>query len=517
MLGALALVALWSSAASAQVRRYALLIGANEGEPDDEPLRFAERDAQRMAEVLGKHGDVPIENLVLLRGPDADEVTRVVQTLNERINAADQELGGESLLFIYYSGHADVTAMHLGGTLLHFDRLRKMLKSSPAQLRVMVIDACRSGGLTRVKGARPVAPFKIDASGQLDGEGIAIITSSAASEDALESQRLEGSFFTHYFVTGLLGAADVSGDRRVTLTEAYRYAYAETLRATSRASAVQHPTYSFQMSGRDDLILTLLDRDVRGFGRLVLPRAGSYVFFQGDEDGALMAELTVADSAEITLPRGEYLVRRRVGQEVYEVDARVESGKATTLSGDMRRVPPGEMVRKGMNPQEGLAWGLSAGVVATGELLPGVGPGVGGQAGLQLDLDSVTLKLDLQYSTSGSSNPSLQLDQELLGADLTVLKLLDWWDMSLGFGVLVGGAMVRQRFDSTGVAPERTSVLGRGGATLRATWAAQPWLSVYLDGTASAWFVRREGGGGDVGLEPRLVPSGSAGLIFFVP
>ena len=60
------------------------------------------------------------------------------------------------------------------------------------------------------------------------------LAATAASEDAQESDELRGSFFTHYLVSGLLGAADEDGDGAVTLAEAYDHAYAATLRATSR-------------------------------------------------------------------------------------------------------------------------------------------------------------------------------------------------------------------------------------------------------------------------------------------
>ena len=42
----------------------------------------------------------------------------------------------------------------------------------------------------------------------LAGEGVVFLTSSSANEDAHESDTLKGSFFTHYLVSGMLGAAD---------------------------------------------------------------------------------------------------------------------------------------------------------------------------------------------------------------------------------------------------------------------------------------------------------------------
>lgn len=69
-------------------------------------------------------------------------------------------------------------------------------------------------------------------------EGRVYITSSAAGERAQESDEIQGSVFTHYLLAGLRGAADDSGDRRVSLEEAYRFAALELCRLSAcRCSA----------------------------------------------------------------------------------------------------------------------------------------------------------------------------------------------------------------------------------------------------------------------------------------
>ena len=93
--------------------RFALVIGANLGDVGDEPLRFAQEDAAKMARILTRFGAVPEENLVLLQGRTAARVENAFQSLTRRIQEAQGE-DKETLLFVYYSGHADVTALHLG-------------------------------------------------------------------------------------------------------------------------------------------------------------------------------------------------------------------------------------------------------------------------------------------------------------------------------------------------------------------------------------------------------------------
>ena len=62
--------------------------------------------------------------------------------------------------------------------------------------------------------------------------GQVLITASSASEDAQESDAIQGSFFTHFLTSGLRGAADRDNDGKVTLGEAYEFAYAHTVSNT---------------------------------------------------------------------------------------------------------------------------------------------------------------------------------------------------------------------------------------------------------------------------------------------
>ena len=82
------------------------------------------------------------------------------------------------------------------------------------------------------------------------GYAFLTLTSSSAEETAQESDRLKGSFFTHYLVSGMRGAADVSRDGKVTLNEAYQFAFHETLAQTvDTRSGAQHADVRHQPVG----------------------------------------------------------------------------------------------------------------------------------------------------------------------------------------------------------------------------------------------------------------------------
>jgi len=173
-------------------RRFAVIIGANQGDLADAPLLYAERDAERMAEVLSQLAGVYEEDVVLLRSPDTQRVTQVISEVGRRAARAQRDPDQRSLLFFYYSGHADADAMHLGTSRLDFDSITAAIEALPVDVRILIVDACRSGELTRVKGGVPAEPFEITVENQLSSNGMAIITSSSAGEDAQESDRLRG-------------------------------------------------------------------------------------------------------------------------------------------------------------------------------------------------------------------------------------------------------------------------------------------------------------------------------------
>jgi hypothetical protein len=244
-----------SGAAHAQLERFAVVVGNDSGQEGDPTLRYAETDASRVAAVLQEVGGVRPENLVLLRGQDAGTVRRTLIAINDRLRAS----GGQTVLIVYYSGHADAGALHMGATPFELPELEQLVRGSSANFRLLILDACRSGALTRVKGGTPIPPFEVQLGERVAGEGAVFLTSSSASEDSQESDEIKGSFFTHALVSGLLGAADENGDGRVTLDEAYRHAYEATLRATSRTWAgTQHPTFEYEVRGQGDVVLATL-------------------------------------------------------------------------------------------------------------------------------------------------------------------------------------------------------------------------------------------------------------------
>lgn len=474
-----------STTAEAGARRYALVIGANQGAPTDGPLLYAEADAERMMDVITRAGGVLEEDAVLLRGPSADRVGDALGRLRDRITA-DRAAGraDEVMVFFYYSGHGDSTSLHLGRSELSLSGLQRDLDGLGADLRVLVVDACRSGELTRVKGAAPAQPFDLQLADELSSRGTAIITSSSSGEDAQESDRLEGGVFTHHFVAGLLGAADLSGEGDITLNEAYHYGYSQTIRTTSKAPFLQHPTYRFDLAGKEDLVLTRV-RPERG-GVLELAETGEYVIL--GPRGELVAEVRVDAGARLALPAGRYTVRYRAGTEVREGEVALDATEVVQIhAAELEALPQGYVVRKGLS-SERRATGLVVGGGVLGEVVPGIGLGGLGVLGMRVDTPAAVVFPRVRYGIHVHDNGDLVMTQQLFGLQAAAFHLFDIGPLAAGPGLSAGVDGVRQVFDTYGEASPKHALVPHTGTGLRTELALGGRVAIGLEaGAAFSW------------------------------
>ncbi|MFH0903336.1 MAG: caspase family protein, partial [Pseudomonadota bacterium] len=318
------------------LRRFALVVGSNNGGRDRVLLRYATTDASRVARVLRDLGGVATEDVALLVEPDRSALERSFEVLAARM--AGSSAGARREVVFYYSGHSDEEGLLLGGARFEYATLRTKLAAVPAEVRVAIVDSCASGALVRRKGGVRRPPFLLDSSADI--AGTAILTSSSADEASQESDRIGGSFFTHFLLSGLRGAADVSRDRRVTLNEAYQFAFQETLARTERtASGAQHAAYDMQLAGAGDLVLT----DLRGTAAsLVLAEDVQGRLFVRDAAGRLVAELRKSGDRviELGLDPGEYEITLENQGRVSATRLRLVEGRSVRLEATLLRSTP---------------------------------------------------------------------------------------------------------------------------------------------------------------------------------
>jgi hypothetical protein len=167
----------------------------------------------------------------------------------------------------------------------------------------------------------------------IDANGTAILTSSAAGEKSQESGRLEGSFFTHFLLSGLHGTADFDQDQKITLQEIYQYTYSKTVAETATTmGGTQHPTYDYQMTGRGKVVLTDL---TRGETQLQFgPEMFGTYWVVRKETKEIVAEVNKPKGSwrAVALPADDYLVAMQRNGTVLSDEVTVNYGTRVRLS-----------------------------------------------------------------------------------------------------------------------------------------------------------------------------------------
>lgn len=313
------------------LRRFAIFAGSNDGGQERVELEYAETDAMAMYEVLSEIGGLAPEDTIIMADPNALEISAAFDKMKNLINDRSST-SRRTEFFFYYSGHSDEQGILPGGELFGYAELRNQIDSMDTDVKIAVLDSCSSGSFTRLKGGTKRAPFMVDES--VDTTGHAFLTSSSENEAAQESDSIEGSFFTHYLISALRGAADSTQDGTVTLNEAYSFAADETLaRTTSSIAGAQHPSYSINLTGSGDLVLTDLREIVSSIA--IDKEIDGRIFFRDSSDRLVIefrkrAGIPVA----LSLPSGVYKVDLETEKGLSKAVITVSRGEVALSSSD---------------------------------------------------------------------------------------------------------------------------------------------------------------------------------------
>jgi hypothetical protein len=493
-LAALLLVAALAPAPAAAAARFAIVVGNDAGTAGRPRLYFAEKDADRVRAALLELGDFSDDRVVVLKGRSASAFREAFAATEARMQVARRS-GERTLLVVYFSGHAGSVGLELGNDTLSYDELRTLTAASQADTKVVVLDACESGGLTQVKSARPLSAVDFALPNDESARGTAFITSAAVGEAAQESAALGGSFFTHHLDVGLRGAADADGDGQVTLAEAFRYTSARTVAQTAGTqSGIQHPTYEFRMSGRGDVVLADLRK---AESKLVLPADPGSTYFLRGPKGVLTEVPAQAAPLALALPAGRYAVERR------SPDGRA-TGEVTLEKGATRDLPllsptRYEVARAKGGPKPNLAF-VEGGVAWFDMKGLGVAPTV--RAGVRKEFGPVGLRVAFDWAGKNVSGGTLDYQFQYFGGSVALLWPLTESAFFLELGPQVTGGFANQTFPAS---PSFSSGIFGAGAALMASIPLGP-VRLGLDVSAAAQLYK---------LNDKTVvrPGGSAGLL----
>ncbi len=418
----------------------AVVISSNVGLVGEQDLHFADEDAAEVISALSELGGFDEQNVFHASDAQPDDVTDALSLAVVRSSTL-RDAGHSTRLLVYYTGHAGQDGLHLNDQVMPLQALKTASRVVPADERVFAVDACQSGNLFRSKGATLVS---------VDGappdfsppDDEAWITSSGAEEQAFEVDQRRGSLFSHFFVSGLRGAADADGDSEVTLNELFAFVQHQTTDAAARMGQTQSPRWE---SGLGDLVLSDLERSPSGL-ELVGPVSAPLLVIDR-YSARVLAEMPVGGGGRLSVPPGRYQLLS-VGDDSWRV------ADLTLHSGHVETVDLSEALAdaSGVRSKGGLVvrrpWRAGVGAVATLGAAPGQPAGVGAAIrvdralGRGHDVGVVFTGLSGHLENSQSTVDNRRLD---LG--------LDWsWDVAwrsvrFGPGLRVAGGWLHQAGD----------------------------------------------------------------------
>lgn len=331
------------------LHRIAVVVGANAPPPGRVALRYAHEDARRMAEVLERVGRFGPADVHLLLEPSPAEISLLLARLGREVSADAGR--SDTVLLFYYSGHSDGQMLFPGGRALSLADLRTNIAAVGARLRLGILDTCRGGGWTQAKGLSVGPPLQAIDLMSVTSEGTALLSSSSGLENAHEAEAVQGSFFTHHLIGGLVGAADRNGDGNITLQEAFDYAKERTVRDSARlAASTQHPSFDMQLRGRQDVVLAQIAQSPSSLV-VTQERGPLEVIHLGS--GVTVVEMPAgARKISLALAPGKYLVRRHVDGKTAATEIEIVPGRATALlEGQLEATANERLATKGDEPR----------------------------------------------------------------------------------------------------------------------------------------------------------------------
>jgi hypothetical protein len=338
---------------NACAERYAVLVGNSTASGNFSPLKYVENDLNLLQGILSDFcGFEKQRVLTLFNGAPAD-----LDKMLSDAAAGMAKTGGNMFLF-YYSGHADQASLKMGAHEYSLASLKEKLTAFPSDIRIGIFDACQSGSFTRIKGGKLDEPFLFRDDGKTKGQ--VILCSSSINENAQEFDAYGNSIFTFHFVNALRGSGDLSGDGKVTLSEAYQYAYNHTLSSTAgSAGGIQHPSYQFRIQGEGDIVLA--DLNIRSSGIMLDADVSGDITMFNDKSGVVADLVKERNSAiMIALNPGTYRVVKTNGETHAQASVLVNGRSVKHLNnGAFSSITSSSNGKKGSSENRSIQIGVS--------------------------------------------------------------------------------------------------------------------------------------------------------------
>ena len=190
---------------------YLLAVGVNDyNDPKVNDLRCCENDVQGISAVMKKQNATVVQCL---------EKTATKKNILAALKVFCEDAKSNDAVIFFFSGHGypggfcpvDMTPNSNG---LTYEEVQTVFKNSKAKRKMVIADACYSGGLRKNKS---------NATNQSKNGEVMFFLSSRTNELSQEVPNGQNGQFTKFLIRALGGGADYNRDRIVTAKELFTF------------------------------------------------------------------------------------------------------------------------------------------------------------------------------------------------------------------------------------------------------------------------------------------------------
>lgn len=220
-------------------KTYLVAVGLNNYDNGENPLPCSIGDARSVCKFFDTHTD---SDIFMLKDANATRA-HILGALKKQFAKSTE---ADEVIFAF-SGHGFDGGLSCYDTsnVIYHSEIQEIMRNTKARRKVMLINACHSGSLTKKYGTDPrTREYKSKKS------NVMCYVSSRANEYSWENSGMANSYFFNRLIQGLGGAADKNGDKKVTARELFNFVNSRVIDDTE---GIQHP----QMYGNfpDDMVV----------------------------------------------------------------------------------------------------------------------------------------------------------------------------------------------------------------------------------------------------------------------
>lgn len=227
----LIVLALLSLAVNA--RTYVLVTGVSNYQGTNNDLQQSTKDAKAFYDLMIKHTN----DVTILTSKNATR-QNVLNKLKKITKAAKN---GDCIM-LFYSGHGAPGYICLYDEFLAYSDIVTTMKKSKASQKVLIVDACHAGTVNT----------DISQHNFTEKDGIICMMSSRPEEYSMENSVLGSGYFTQGLLKAFRGKGDANRDKRITVIEAFKYAYSDVVK---RSMQRQHPQLIAPKSAHNNILI----------------------------------------------------------------------------------------------------------------------------------------------------------------------------------------------------------------------------------------------------------------------